>query len=195
MAESTKGKILKAAVYMFSGYNYYTTSMAMIAEKAGVSKGTLYWHFASKEELFRELLIKAGTYFIKVFKTSAQKSNISAVDKLYEIIRLTVEMSEEKYGIKSILSKNAQFISGESKQKLLKKREEIIEVLSSIVKQGIKEKTIRDGDPHQLATAILAVIFNPHGSWLIDELRDNEEQVNFIFGFIMNGISTKGEVK
>lgn len=194
MAESTKGRILKAAVYMFSVYNYYTTSMAMIAEKAGVSKGTLYWHFASKEELFRELLVKAADYFIKVFKTTAQKSDISAVEKLYELIKLIVEAPEKKYRIKSILSKNAQFISQKSKEKLLEKREEIIEVLAGIVKQGIKEKAIQDGDPHQLAIAVLAVIFNPHGSWLIDELRDKEEQANFIFGFIMNGISTKGEL-
>lgn len=131
---------------------------------------------------------------LKFFKITAQKSNISAVEKLDEIIKLTVEISEKKSKMRNILSNNFQFVSQESKQKLLEKREEIIEVLIGIVKQGIKEKAIKDGDPHQLAIAVLAVIFNPHGSWLIDELRDKEEQANFIFGFIMNGISTKGEL-
>ncbi|ADQ14295.1 TetR/AcrR family transcriptional regulator [Halanaerobium hydrogeniformans] len=56
MGNDTKQCILNSAVKVFSENNYHAASMAMIAEEAGVSKGTLYWHFDSKEELFREIV-------------------------------------------------------------------------------------------------------------------------------------------
>jgi TetR/AcrR family transcriptional regulator of autoinduction and epiphytic fitness len=48
--------ILKAARAEFSTLGYRDASMDAIAKKAGVSKRTLYNHFAGKERLFRELV-------------------------------------------------------------------------------------------------------------------------------------------
>ncbi len=48
---STKDRILDAALAEFGEYGYFRTTMDRLAEKAGVAKGTLYWHFKSKEEL------------------------------------------------------------------------------------------------------------------------------------------------
>jgi TetR/AcrR family transcriptional regulator of autoinduction and epiphytic fitness len=48
--------ILKAARAEFSNLGYRDASMDAIADKAGVSKRTLYNHFAGKERLFRELV-------------------------------------------------------------------------------------------------------------------------------------------
>ena len=48
--------ILKAARAEFSRLGYRDASVDAIADKAGVSKRTLYNHFAGKERLFRELV-------------------------------------------------------------------------------------------------------------------------------------------
>ena len=49
--ESTKSRILNAALLEFGERGYYKTTMDHLAEKAGVAKGTLYWNFKSKETL------------------------------------------------------------------------------------------------------------------------------------------------
>ena len=48
-------RILDAATELFCQKGYYGTSMDAIAKKAGTSKGNLYWHFKSKQEVFRRL--------------------------------------------------------------------------------------------------------------------------------------------
>jgi len=45
-------KILTASYKLFGEYGYEKTSMNMIYKEAGVSKGSIYYHFENKEQLF-----------------------------------------------------------------------------------------------------------------------------------------------
>ena len=58
--EEARHKILSEAQHLFLERGYDRTSLQMIAEKAGVSKGSLYRCFTSKEELFYELTDSAA---------------------------------------------------------------------------------------------------------------------------------------
>ena len=50
-SERTRDTIIKAAADMFERYGYGATSLSDVISHAGVTKGSLYFHFASKEEL------------------------------------------------------------------------------------------------------------------------------------------------
>ena len=52
----TKERILAAALKIFGEKGYHPATMAEIAEEANVGKGTLYWYFSSKEELFSGII-------------------------------------------------------------------------------------------------------------------------------------------
>jgi AcrR family transcriptional regulator len=54
--DSTKDKILVVADKLFSRFGFHKTSMDEIAKIARKAKGSLYYHFASKEDLFREVV-------------------------------------------------------------------------------------------------------------------------------------------
>jgi AcrR family transcriptional regulator len=51
-----RADVLKAAATLFDTMPYAKITMAEIAERAGLSKGTVYLYFESKEELFLALL-------------------------------------------------------------------------------------------------------------------------------------------
>ena len=51
MAQDTHTKIIENAMELFSEKGYDAASMNQIAKKSGVSKGDIYHHFESKEEL------------------------------------------------------------------------------------------------------------------------------------------------
>lgn len=53
---SMKGKILDAALEVFSEKGFHLATVDEIADRAGVGKGTLYRYFANKENLFNELV-------------------------------------------------------------------------------------------------------------------------------------------
>jgi AcrR family transcriptional regulator len=55
-SERSRTQILEAALALFSHQGYRATSTREIAERAGVSTGSVYHHFREKEMIFRELL-------------------------------------------------------------------------------------------------------------------------------------------
>jgi len=52
----TRDRILDVALDLFISQGYDKVSLREIAEQVGVTKAALYYHFASKEELFRTLM-------------------------------------------------------------------------------------------------------------------------------------------
>lgn len=54
----TKNKITRAAIEVFFHKGFDGASMREIAEKAGVTKPMIYYHFKDKKSLYRELLVE-----------------------------------------------------------------------------------------------------------------------------------------
>lgn len=50
-SDRTRATIIRAAADMFERYGYGATSLSDVISHAGVTKGSLYFHFVSKEEL------------------------------------------------------------------------------------------------------------------------------------------------
>ncbi len=55
-AGETRARLLEAAAECFGQHGYDAASVSMVCQRAGVSKGAFYHHFASKHELLLELL-------------------------------------------------------------------------------------------------------------------------------------------
>lgn len=56
-SETGKGRIERAALFLFSEATIEGVSTKLIAEEAGVSEGLLYRHFKNKEDLARALML------------------------------------------------------------------------------------------------------------------------------------------
>lgn len=73
----TKEIILNTAENIFAKDGYHKTSMDKIAEKSGTSKGSIYFHFPSKENLFCSLIDKLTNSLEQAtIKKINQKTNI-----------------------------------------------------------------------------------------------------------------------
>jgi AcrR family transcriptional regulator len=60
--ERTQQTIEEAAYELFLEQGYSATSMRQIAERAGIALGSIYNHFAGKDEIFQELIINQHPY-------------------------------------------------------------------------------------------------------------------------------------
>jgi len=93
----SRDKIIEAAAKVFSKQGYFRTSMDEIAQAAGVAKGTLYYHFPSKSQLFK-VLITEGLNMMKRQVTSVLNSNLPIDEQLKKVIwkhiQLFLEYSE-----------------------------------------------------------------------------------------------------
>ena len=55
---------------MFGRHGYHQTSMSALAAEAGVTKPVLYQHFASKHDLFAEVLAETGDRLMRAIEAS-----------------------------------------------------------------------------------------------------------------------------
>ena len=60
---ATQEAILVAATQLFLERGYESTTVADVAERAGVSRATVFWHFSDKGGLFREAFVRLLTPF------------------------------------------------------------------------------------------------------------------------------------
>jgi len=65
LALEKQNRILKAAYEEFAKHSYKQASTNKIIKEADIGKGTLFYYFNSKKELF-EFLIEYGINFIQV---------------------------------------------------------------------------------------------------------------------------------
>lgn len=77
----TKQRILSASLELFASKGYAGTSMNDIISKVGISKGSVYWHFKSKEEIFVKVLTDSYREWIDL--VNSELKNLSdPIEKL-----------------------------------------------------------------------------------------------------------------
>ena len=90
--EETRDKILSVANKLFSRFGFHKTSMDEIARIARKAKGSLYYHFASKEDLFREVVAKEIYNLQSNLSVIISNNELKAAEKikLYLIKRMEI---------------------------------------------------------------------------------------------------------
>ena len=123
-ARKTKDKIFETALKLFEEYGFETVSVDDIVQRAGVSKGTFYTHFATKDSVLVEQFRKIDQVYEKVYEEIPP--NTSASEQLRTFVRTLCAYCSRECGINLMkvvymnqigLGKHERLISfGESKQ-------------------------------------------------------------------------------
>ena len=99
----TRQKILESATRLFSAHGYANTSLAQVAKEANVSKALIFWHFTSKEDLFRTALKSTlEPYSIDVVELLSGLDELGQVQKLIDLYYEFV--SQNVYSVRFLLS-------------------------------------------------------------------------------------------
>ncbi|AZR72697.1 hypothetical protein BBF96_04400 [Anoxybacter fermentans] len=190
-SNKTRENILKAAMELFAEKGFHETSMAAIAKRAGLGKGTLYWHFSSKDELFKQLISEKGEGLFRQLRELLNQK-FSPEKILKEFIRIKLIFMIENRELSQILLNNMQFTDQEFKLKLFQRHKEMVQELQKIIQRGMDEGIFRRGSSRDTAVAIIGMI-NSMNSILFfeDEDIDITEKVEFLYRMIMCGIKNE----
>jgi len=91
--EERRAQILDAALAIFAQKGLHDTRVSEIAARAGVSQGTVYWYFKSKEELFSAVFQdRVEALFQPVF-VAAVDTSLSPAKRLLTICRTLLELA------------------------------------------------------------------------------------------------------
>jgi len=152
----TKRKIFETSMKLFSEKGYDATSIEEITAVVGVAKGTLYYHFSSKEEIFN-FLVDEGMKLLKnsiEIKTSKFEN---AVDKLEAVSLVQLKIIKKYESLIDIVL--SQLWGSEKRNKFCQEKvEEYISVIEKIVDDGIKKGDIKNCNSKILSTEIFSLI-------------------------------------
>jgi AcrR family transcriptional regulator len=76
--ELTRQRLIRTALELFTSRGYHDTTTAQIAKKAGIAEGTIYRHFASKQQLVNELYRAAQRWAGKIVQEAGRDPDAGA---------------------------------------------------------------------------------------------------------------------
>lgn len=94
--EDRRAEIVDAATSLFSEHGYAATRMTDIADRAGVTKGLLYWYFENKEALIVEILTETREHLRRA-QISAVADIADPLAQLYVGTAASVRFIMERY--------------------------------------------------------------------------------------------------
>ncbi len=187
---NTAELILGAAVNRFSEYGYNKTTMAEIAEDAGMSAANIYRYYKSKEEIAAACAKKCMCEKGDVLKEIVRDKNLSAPEKLEKYVLATLRMSQEA----ALENKKIDEVCAE----ITKSKPELIHdkiasnkaLLIEILSYGNQTGEFNVDDVMDTATAINAmlVVFDVPMFMSLFSQEEFEEKAQSVIRFLLSGL-------
>lgn len=85
-AEERRNEILNAAAELFGQKGFDGTSTNDILGKVGIARGTLYYHFKSKEDIMDALIERTNAAMLAAAKVIAEDRSIPVIDRMLRVV-------------------------------------------------------------------------------------------------------------
>ncbi|MEX5712178.1 TetR/AcrR family transcriptional regulator [Parafrankia sp. FMc6] len=181
--------IIQAAADLFETRAYHGTSMEAIAQQAGVRKASLYYYFASKDDLLAQVHLGI---IEPMFEAHRRRLDSKALDSQGMLLAMMTDLVSlaESHGIHMRqLFEHFQELPEPVRAKIIDQRDTYRELIIDVLNQGNADGAFAITEPDLTALAILGMCswtyqwFRPAGD------RTSAEIAQHFFHVIMNGIS------
>ncbi len=160
--EQTVERILDVSTRLFLEKGYDNTSLQdIINELEGLTKGAIYHHFKSKEDIFDAVATKIGNANGEIFYEMRANKTLTGAQKLKEVIRQNISSDASSKIIEIVpnLLDNPKFLA----MQLRTSMDEVVpEFVFPLVEQGVNDGSITCDKPYELAELITLLL----NTWL-----------------------------
>jgi TetR/AcrR family acrAB operon transcriptional repressor len=170
-AEKTRQTVLEAALTLFSRDGYSLTTLSRIAKEAGCSRGPIYWHFQTKDDLYEAVL----TYSQEPLEglvaecTGMRETPVEAMDHFVERW-LGLLANNRKYRQSFEILLNKTELTDAMSRTLKRERaltDSIISLFQDLVAQAVEHGSIAaDEDPKGLGLLSYTYLMGITQTWL-----------------------------
>ena len=152
-AQERKNEILDAAAELFATKGYDGTSTNDILEKIGIARGTLYYHFKSKEDILDGMIERInGSLAAKARELAGDKS-VPVVERILLVIKnLNVESDIGEEVMKQVHKPQNALMHQKMQQSLM---DEIAPILAKLVEEGVSQEIFHTQCPLEATEMIL----------------------------------------
>lgn len=150
--------IITISAKLFAEKGYDKTSMQDIADAVGMSKGGIFHHFSSKEDIFNAVMERQFEQITETVKKWLDEMHgLTAKEKLRGLIRRN--LMDEK-----IIKESGNMISSaaESPQIILAFTQDNVKklapIIADVIREGIEDRSISTAFPNECAEVLLLLL-------------------------------------
>lgn len=200
--EARPGELLSAALEVFAERGFAATRLEEVAQRAGVSKGTVYLYFDSKEALFKAAVESAVIPALEAGEAIAANASVQPIDAL----RSFVFWWWEKVGATELGALPKLLVAETGNFPELGKwfHDNLImrgkRAAASIIARGIAAGDFRPLEPMDVARIIFAQMFS-YVLWrrafdqAMPDLPEPEAYFNLVLDLLTQGLNKAQEPK
>ncbi|MBX4258442.1 TetR/AcrR family transcriptional regulator [Clostridium estertheticum] len=182
----TKNSIFLSAVKVFSSNGYEGATMDEIAISAGVAKGTLYYHFRSKEEIFK-YIISEGMKLVQDEISAVSNNSDTALGRLKSVFKVQIMIVHRNKDFFKVIA--SQIWGKELRQfELRNKIESYINDMEGLIDDAIKSNQIKKGNSRLMAYSFIGSICSSSIYEISNSDGDMDNSVESMMEYILNGI-------
>lgn len=188
--ETTRHIFLQVARNLFSRFGFRKTSMDEIARKARKAKGSLYYYFASKEELFTEILLKEIQDLKDLFYQCIEAENIPYLlrleNYLNQRIKYLLNSASYQEAVRADMFERLDFVD-HIRQEFSTWEEKMI---ASLMEKALEQGEIGKEQDIFTLTKTLMYLMRCTETYLFTQPDPSELEIltNHVFRVFLNGI-------
>ena len=175
-------QILNEAVELFYQLGYQHTSLDMVAERLGVTKPFIYYHFKDKAEILFEIGRRSIVQANNALKGALSTPGKPAV-RLYHTIAAMTRSVLESSRHTAIFFREEKNFSDADRKVLHAMHSEFDQMLVKLLEEGCKSGEFKVADPALCSLAIAGAVgwgyiwYRPNGRLSVDEIADQLAQM------------------
>lgn len=168
-----KEKILTTSIRLFLTNGYVGTSVRDLTDAVGIARGTLYWHFKSKDQILDEILNRYREQFIDAAIETMNSCKGDFFTKFHVFYRFITEFARDNPELLMVFDTLLGEISrngSEAASKMKEIRSSLGRAIESLLAIGQKEGIVgKDIDIKLHAHIILATFTGMLLHWFVHE--------------------------
>jgi AcrR family transcriptional regulator len=187
--ENMKEKIIETSIELFDQKGFKETSVQDIVEAIGVTKGTFYYYFKSKEELLKDICLTYIEDLIRQQEEILEDPNQDCTAKLYDIVYMLIHNIKTQRRSARIFFREMRHLNELHLEEIKAKRKVFRENYQKLIEEGIGKREFKNHlNPDMLTFGILGIT-NWSYYWFNPEGEVSEEKLTEIYmDLILNGI-------
>jgi len=191
-SEATVASILDTAATLFVAKGYADVTMSDIARAATLTKGAIYHHFDSKEELYLAMLHRDLARKRDLFET-ASGSEGSCRERLARLTRAFHELPRETRRLTRLVRRDIHSFKDPSRDELVRAYQACLpEQVEEILKDGILRGELKLADPRLLSWHYVAMVEVVLSDYADRTLASVDEKLESVLDLFLNGASDTG---
>ncbi|MER8043266.1 TetR/AcrR family transcriptional regulator [Streptomyces sp. NPDC094032] len=189
--QATRTKLYEAAVTLIAEQGFSATTVDEIAERAGVAKGTVYYNFKSKTELFEELLRHGVALLTASLREAAEGTAArggSRVDALDAMIRAGLVFIDRYPAFTQLYVAELWRTNRAWNSTLLVVRQEAVAVVEGVLREGVEAGELSDEiDVKLTAAALVGMVLVAALDWQAFQSERSLDDVHAALSRLLHG--------